>query len=151
MNPATVTPSKPESVTDVPFVLSNGRGTSTGSGGGMGSGSGTIAAAGNAVPGASEASDTKPAPKSVGIKILIKPKASYTDLARFYELSGWVTLRVTFLATGEIGSISVVRRLPFGLTEESIKAARGIRFVPAQRDNTPFTLTRTVQYTFSIY
>jgi TonB family protein len=60
-------------------------------------------------------------------------------------------LRVVFLSTGEIGSIAPVTALPDGLTEQAIAAARQIKFTPAMRNGTPITVTKLVEYSFSIY
>ncbi len=88
---------------------------------------------------------------NAGVTILSKPRANYTDLAGFYEISGQNLFRVTFLASGEIGSVSPVNRLPFGLTEQAILAARAIRFEPAVRNGIAVTVTKAVQYSFTIY
>lgn len=84
-------------------------------------------------------------------RIIIKPRASYTDAARQTKVQGSVTLKVTFLASGGIGSILPVTTLPYGLTEQSIRAASRIIFVPARRNGTPYTVIKTVQYNFAIY
>lgn len=119
--------------------ISSGSGNGVGSGFGNGVGSGT--------------NQTSPAPtnQTSPLKILSKPRPSYTDLARFYEITGEVPLRVTFLASGEIGSIAVVKKLPFGLTTSAINAARNIRFEPARKDGTAYSLTKIVMYNFSLY
>lgn len=88
---------------------------------------------------------------TIGVRILTKPRANYTDFARFYEITGKVTLRVTFSANGTIGAISPFLKLPFGLTEQAISAARGIRFEPATRDGVAFSVTKPVEYSFTIY
>ncbi|HEY0458426.1 MAG TPA: hypothetical protein VGC97_04690, partial [Pyrinomonadaceae bacterium] len=81
-------------------------------------------------PTASNSSTTdKPVAKSV--EILTKPRANYTDAARIYEISGEVVLRVTFSANEQVGSIMPLKKLPFGLTENAIAAAKGITFKPA--------------------
>jgi TonB family protein len=93
-------------------------------------------------------------PRCVGtcsVKILSKRRASYTDEARQSNIQGNVVLRVTFLASGKIGSISPVSGLPYGLTEQAIAAAREIKFTPATRDGMPYTKQMTVQYGFTIY
>lgn len=85
------------------------------------------------------------------MQITSKPRANYTDFARFFDIQGIVRLRVTFLATGEIGVVEVVKRLPFGLTENSVRACRMIRFDPARRDGNAINVTRLVEYSFTIY
>ena len=90
-------------------------------------------------------------PGTCSVKILSKPRAGYTDEARQHNTQGNVVLRVTFLASGQIGSISPVSGLPYGLTEQAIAAAREIRFTPATRNGMPYTKQMTVQYGFTIY
>lgn len=86
-----------------------------------------------------------------GIKVLLKPRANYTETAKKLNTQGKVVLRVTFLANGAIGSISVVSGLDDGLTEEAIKAARKILFLPARRDGFRYSVAKPVEYTFTIY
>lgn len=93
----------------------------------------------------------KPAGVTVGIKILSKPQARYTDAGRQNNVQGTVTLKVTFTASGAIGSITAVSGLPYGLTEQAIAAARQIKFEPAKRNGVPYSLTKTVSYSFTIY
>lgn len=102
-------------------------------------------------------SETKPTPATTptkitaGVKILSKPRANYTDFARFYEMTGKVTLRVTFSASGTIGAVIPINKLPFGLTEQAIAAARGITFEPAMREGVPYSVVKPVEYSFIIY
>ena len=138
-----------------------GSGRGTGQGSGLGSGSGSGSGDGNG-PGSGDGNSTagvKPPPpapvKPVGvtekIKFISKPKASYTDQARTNQIQGTVRLRVTFTASGQIGSISPVSGLPYGLTEQAIAAARQIRFEPAKRNGIPIPTTAVVEYNFNIY
>jgi len=89
--------------------------------------------------------------KTLAIRILSKPSAKYTDMARKNDVEGSVRLRVTFLASGEIGAVSPVSNLPDGLTEQAIAAARGIKFEPAIRNGIPVSVIKQVEYNFSIY
>lgn len=85
------------------------------------------------------------------LNIPLRPRAKYTDAARQNQVQGAVILRVTFKADGSIGAISPVKGLPDGLTEEAIKAAKRIVFIPAQRDGVPMIVVKQVQYTFTLY
>ena len=85
------------------------------------------------------------------VQVLSKPRAIYTDAARLNFTEGKVVLRVTFSANGQIGAISVITGLSDGLTEQAIAAARGIKFEPARRDGVPYSVTKPVEYTFTIY
>ena len=122
-----------------------GSGNGSGSGGGNGDGNGDGDGPGGNAPPPAAAKVTQP------LKILSKQKAQYTDAARQNNVQGTVTLRVTFLASGGIGSISTIKGLPYGLTEQAIAAARAIRFEPEMVGGVPRTTTRPVSFTFNIY
>src|SRR5436190_646308 len=117
-----------------------------GSGGGRGSGNGNGTGSG-------DDSDGPPARVVVStpFKIISKPRPGYTDSARQANIQGTVILRVTFLANGSIGGISAVKGLPNGLTEQAIAAARRIAFTPAQANGVPQSVTKQIEYSFSIY
>lgn len=87
--------------------------------------------------------------KSLTIKSKTRP--NYTDLARFYNIQGSVLLRVTFLANGNIGSVSPVTNLPFGITTQAIKAAKQMTFETAMKNGVPYSVTKLVQFAFTIY
>jgi len=89
--------------------------------------------------------------KRENLRIISKPRANYTDVARTNYVQGKVVLRVTFLADGQIGGISTISGLPDGLTEQAIKAAREIKFEPPMKDGKKITVTKPVEYTFTIY
>jgi hypothetical protein len=86
-----------------------------------------------------------------GVTILTKPRANYTDAALYYEITGEVLLRVVFSAKGEITTITPLRKLPFGLTEQATLAAKEITFKPAMRNGTPYSIVKPVIYQFTIY
>jgi len=90
-------------------------------------------------------------PANVPLSIISKPKAAYTGEARNNDTQGAVTLRITFLASGEIGGVTVVNGLPDGLTEQAIAAAKQIKFEPKRVDGQPVSVTMTFQYGFNIY
>jgi hypothetical protein len=89
--------------------------------------------------------------------ILSKPRAGYTDLARRKKLQGTVVLRVVFRATGDIGEIiDVTKRkrdklTKYGLTANAIAAAKGIKFVPVQRNGIAVDVVKLVEYVFTLY
>lgn len=89
--------------------------------------------------------------KTYPLTIISKPVPRYTDAARQGNVQGRVTLRVTFMAHGGIGSISAVNGLPYGLTEQAIIAAKKLSFLPAKRNGKKYSVTKQVAYTFTIY
>ena len=132
-----------------------GGGTGTGEGNGNGSGSGNGNGNGNGNGSGMRPPPPPPEPKPVGpteaIKILSKPQPRYTDAARQNSVQGTVTLRVSFTANGQIGSIAPVSGLPYGLTEQAMAAARQIRFEPPKKNGVPYGVSKTIAYTFTIY
>lgn len=140
----------------------NGRGTGQGNGNGTGAGNGNGSGFGNGNgdgngDGSGSGNDGPGVPPPVvrgvssPLRILAKTKPSYTDAARQNQVQGSVILRVTFLASGAIGSISTVKGLPYGLTEQAIAAARAMRFEPAKVNGVPQNVTRQVDFSFAIY
>jgi TonB family protein len=137
----------------------SGRGTGQGSGIGSGSGSGTGdgngPGTGSGNVGGLRTPPAPPPPRPAGVsqdvKIISKPGAKYTDAARQNQFSGTVRLRVTFTASGQIGSVSAVGSLPYGLTEQAIAAAKSIRFEPAKKDGVPITKIKQIDYSFTLY
>jgi TonB family protein len=89
--------------------------------------------------------------KIVGLKVISKQRPNYTEEARQNNVQGTVRLRVTFLASGQIGAISTISGLPDGLTEQAIAAARQIQFEPAKRNGQPISVVKTVEYSFTLY
>lgn len=83
--------------------------------------------------------------------MLRKSRATYTDGARSNHVQGTVVLSVTFLATGIVGPIKLVSSLDKGLDNEAFKAARKIKFLPAEVDGKPVDAIRRVEYSFKIY
>jgi TonB family protein len=88
---------------------------------------------------------------TVQARVLTRQEPSYTERARRNEVSGTVILRAIFTADGQVNHIFVVRGLPDGLTEQSIAAARTIKFTPATRDGKPVSMWMELQYNFSLY
>jgi len=65
------------------------------------------------------------------LQITFKPETQATEEALRRNISGTVELSMVLHKNGSISDVSVVRGLPYGLNEEAIKAARGIKFIPA--------------------
>ena len=120
----------------------SGRGTGQGGGSGVGSGQGN---------GIGSGAVTSPVPENTPLQIISKPSPRYTDIARIYDISGEVNARVTFLANGEIGSVTPVKSLPFGLTLQAVAAAKQMKFSPPTRNGVPYAVTKTVVFSFQIY
>lgn len=84
-------------------------------------------------------------------QILARPEPAYTDEARREQITGVVSLRVLLNANGTVSQISPISRLPHGLTDKAIEAARKIRFTPAQKDGRNVSQWLVLQYEFNLY
>lgn len=136
----------------------NGQGSGYGTGAGSGSGSGYGSGNGDGNgdgSGSGNGGRGGPPPaavaKTTNYRITFQPKATYTDEARSNNIQGAVRLKITLLASGQVGSIVPVTRLPHGLTEKAIAAARQIRFEPKTVNGVPVPVVITREYTFTIY
>ena len=90
--------------------------------------------------------------KEVDVKaeITAKKLPGYTREARRVGVEGIVVLKVLLLGDGKIGRIRVVRRLPYGLTENAIRVACEIKFKPAMKAGQPVAQWLNVQYAFRL-
>ena len=90
--------------------------------------------------------------KEVDVKaeITAKKLPGYTREARRVGVEGIVALKVLLLGDGKIGRIRVVRRLPYGLTENAIRVACEIKFKPAMKAGQPVAQWLSVQYAFRL-
>ena len=90
--------------------------------------------------------------KEVDVKaeITAKKLPGYTREARRVGVEGIVALKVLLLGDGKIGRIRVVRRLPYGLTENAIRVACEIKFKPAMKAGQPVAQWLNVQYAFRL-
>lgn len=93
---------------------------------------------------------TRQAPTEVPVQILSKPAPVYTDEARAMKIEGEVALEVEFMATGEVKVMRIVRGLGHGLDESAIRAVKGVRFKPAQRDGQAVDMRTTVNIVFQL-
>ncbi|HEX8249033.1 MAG TPA: energy transducer TonB [Pyrinomonadaceae bacterium] len=90
------------------------------------------------------------------LKILSKPRPSYTDEARKNNIQGTVQVAVTFLSDGTIGKVGDVRQnnvnlRKYGLVNASIEAARKVKFEPAVKNGKPIRVTKILTYSFTLY
>jgi len=91
--------------------------------------------------------------KQVDRKILLamKPEPRYTEPARMNAITGTVVLKCIFSPNGMVENIRTVSGLPYGLTEQSIQAARKIKFIPAMKDGKYVGMWMQLEYNFNLY
>ncbi|PYS92129.1 MAG: hypothetical protein DMF64_10095 [Acidobacteria bacterium] len=83
--------------------------------------------------------------------IVSKPEPTFTEEARKDNVTGEVVLRMVLGSNGAVSNIVPLKRLPDGLTERAIAAARQIQFTPAEKDGHKVSQYVTVSYNFNIY
>jgi TonB family protein len=113
----------------------------------QGSGTGN----GNGSSGKCRESDRFTDKNNQAFAVLSKPQAKYTDDVRMNNVRGTIRLSVTFLGSGKIGEIEVVKGLPHGLTRQAINAAKKICFRPKIVDGKPQDVVMEMRYSFTIY
>jgi hypothetical protein len=91
---------------------------------------------------------SEPVENSKPLRIFDIPSALFPNEIRDKGTFGTVILKVRFLAGGVIGKILVIQGLPDGLTDEAVKAAKGIRFLPARLNGRLTNSAETVEYNF---
>jgi TonB family protein len=84
-------------------------------------------------------------------QITNKPEPLYTEEARKNQVTGTVRLRLILSASGQVTGITPLTKLPDGLTEKAIEAARKIGFTPAEKDGRKVSQYVTIEYNFNIY
>jgi TonB family protein len=102
---------------------------------------------------ASEPKQTLFSAREVTKKAIIthKQEPSFTEKARESKVTGLVRLRLVLGFDGHVRRIFVVLGLPDGLTEEAVKAAERIKFIPAIKDGRPVSQFVTIEYNFNVY
>jgi TonB family protein len=84
-------------------------------------------------------------------RLLSRPEPAYPRRARRNAVRGTVILRMVLAASGKVEKITVIKGLPDGVTEEAIRAARLIKFEPAERDGRKVSQSVVVEYNFNLY
>jgi TonB family protein len=85
------------------------------------------------------------------MRVLSKPEPQYSEEARRNGIVGTIVLRAVCSAGGEIKDIRIKQALPYGLTTRAVRAARQIRFTPAQIDGNPVSMYIQLEYNFNLY
>jgi protein TonB len=92
-----------------------------------------------------------PSETTTKARVLSKPEPQYTEAARKYSVSGMVALKGVISTDGRITSIRILKRLPHGLTQACVAAAKQIRFTPAVKDGQTVSQFIQLEYNFNLY
>lgn len=84
-------------------------------------------------------------------RIIWRPEPIYTETARRNEVTGTVVIRAVFSSSGQVTNLRVVSGLRDGLTENSVEAARSIRFFPAVKDGRVVSQYVQIEYNFNLF
>jgi outer membrane biosynthesis protein TonB len=87
----------------------------------------------------------------VRARITRKPDPGFTEEARRNNVRGRVRLRAVLGSDGAVRHVLVLEGLPFGMSEECVAAAKGIRFTPAVKDGRPASQFVVLEYNFNTY
>lgn len=80
-------------------------------------------------------------PNDVTTMALIEvPQPLYTEEGRAKGVQGKVVLHFILCANGKVSDLSVVKELPFGLTQKAIEALKKATFQPATKDGKPVSV-----------
>ena len=99
--------------------------------------------------------EKQPPPKKAVVKS--KPEPHCPKEARKQHIAVTIVLRAIFRSSGEVTDVRFDKVIPSDLpedirkafTEESIKAARQIKFKPAMKDGHPVSMYMQLEYNFS--
>lgn len=83
--------------------------------------------------------------------IVTKPKAAFVDSARARNVQGLIRLKILFSQDGFIPKIEVIKSLPEGLLRQTIFAVIRIKFLPEEKDGVSQSVTKTIEYNFTLY
>ena len=89
-------------------------------------------------------------PATTPIVVMEKPLPEYTAEARRLRIEGDVTLKVRFLASGQVEVLGVVNGLGHGLDEQARLAAERIRFKPATQNGHAVDQISIIHVTFQM-
>lgn len=85
------------------------------------------------------------------LRILKKTEPQYTEEARGAGVQGKVDALAIMSVDGTVKHILLLQRLSHGLTEQSIRAARNIKFEPAIKDGRPVSQVVRLEYNFHLF
>ena len=99
--------------------------------------------------------DPAPTPVRAGIdvdppKAILRIEPRYTETARRIRYEGAVILSLLIDTEGRVADVTVLRGLPFGLTESAVTAARQWLFEPCTFNDQPVKVRMTLTVHFRI-
>ena len=81
-------------------------------------------------------------------KIIFFPPPERPKDKRAKEIAGIVVVHVVLCRTGQVTDVQAVQKLPYGITQSAIDAAKHVRFNPAEKDGKTVSQRAMFQYRF---
>lgn len=81
---------------------------------------------------------------------LSQPQPRYSDVAKRVRLQGQVVLEAIIDKNGNVVDVKVRRGLPYGLSEEAVKAVQQWKFEPAKLNGKPVAVFYTLTVKFAL-
>lgn len=88
-------------------------------------------------------------PNRTWLVINSQPTVYYTEAASRNNVTGVVRLRVLLDSEGVVQLAEPLARLPYGLTEAAVEAAKRIQFTPATENGTPISVWLEIVHEFT--
>jgi hypothetical protein len=90
-------------------------------------------------------------PKECEKKAIItyKPEPPFTEKARKHKVGGDVSIRAILSSAGDVRVLYILKKLPDGLTEQAVKAAKEIKFEPATVGGKQVSVIVLLVYSFN--
>ncbi len=88
---------------------------------------------------------------ALSVLLVNKQSAAYTEAARMSRETGALQTRLTFSQEGHISKVGILKTLKYGLLRQAFFAAIRIKFLPAEKDEKPRTVTKIIEYSFHVY
>jgi TonB family protein len=93
-------------------------------------------------------SNTNRLGETLRLKVLHREKLRYTEEAKVAGVRGMVKFLCVFSEEGKIKHLMILQSLSHGLTEQAVKTAQAVRFVPAKLDGRPVPIVGLLEYGF---
>ncbi|MDQ4123861.1 MAG: energy transducer TonB [Acidobacteriota bacterium] len=92
-----------------------------------------------------------PEPDVTKLAVIGTPRVSYTNQARQEGTTGTLRLRLTFSPSGSVSKIAVLQELPGGLMRQAALNALRFKFLPQEKGGKPVSVSKVVEFRFSMY
>lgn len=83
--------------------------------------------------------------------IVFQPTLQFPPIdSRFDRTSNLLKVKVLLLANGTVGEVEAITKTTRSIEQEGLEAAKGIKFLPAEKDGKPVSVYRTIQFSLNI-